>query len=77
MKRSLPCFFCLQKRRHRAVFLEDLVRVFHADDLVVLHEVEPIGLETGERFLDLTHRGFFSCGHPLWSFEKPCRGNRP
>ena len=42
---------------HRAVLLEDAVRVFHADDLVVLDEVEMIRAEAGHGFLDLAHGG--------------------
>ena len=66
---QLALFFRFENPRHRAVLAEDLIRVFHADDLVVLHEVEPVGLEAGKRFLDLAHGGLLGAAVDLGHLE--------
>ena len=46
----------LDHRLLRAVFLKDAVRVFHPDDLVMLHQVNAVGLQALQRFVNLLAR---------------------
>src|ERR1700694_203217 len=44
----------LFQRPLRAFLVEDPIRVFVADDLVVLNEVDAVGLQTAQRFVELS-----------------------
>jgi hypothetical protein len=48
-----------QERGVRSVFIEDPVRVFEPDNLVMLHEVDAVGFEAAQRFMELFHGFFF------------------
>ena len=53
---ELPRLLGLEQRLHRP-FIEEAVRVFHADHLVILHQIDVVGLEALERFIDLPGGG--------------------
>ena len=54
---DLPGLPCGDERLDRAPRREDALGVGFADDLVDLHEIDPVGLEALERLVDLPRRG--------------------
>ena len=46
----------LDQRRVGAVLVEDAVRILVADDLVVLDQVDAVGLQAAERLVELPRR---------------------
>ena len=57
---DFACFLRFQHRFHRAIFGEDAVGIFEADDFVVLEQVEVIGLQPLQRLVNLA--GCFLAG---------------
>ncbi len=53
---QLARFFCFQEHLVGAVFVEDAVRVFEADDFMVLDEIDAVGLEPAKGFVQLPLR---------------------
>src|SRR5882672_11867767 len=47
------------ERRVRAIVIEDPVRILEADHLVVLDQVDAVGLKSAERLIQLSRRLFF------------------
>ena len=66
---ELALLLGVEKGFHRAVLLEDAVRVLHADDLVVLDEINVVRAEAGETFLDLAHGGLLGAPVDLGHLE--------
>ncbi len=52
---ELACLLRVDERAIGAVIVEDAMRIVIPDDLVMLHEVEAIGLQPLERGVELTH----------------------
>src|ERR1700730_14192378 len=55
-KTDMPDLACLSRLQHRFLrspFRENSVRIFHAYDLVMLHQIDMIRLEPLQRFIDL------------------------
>jgi hypothetical protein len=52
----LPGLFGRQDRVHRASFGKHAIRVFQADDFVVLHQVDAVGLEPLQALVNLLRR---------------------
>src|SRR3954462_4900242 len=50
---ELPRLSRLEQGGVRAFLVEDAVRILEAQDLVVLHEIDPVGLQPAERFIEL------------------------
>src|SRR4051812_6072381 len=58
---DLAGFLRFQHRLESASGRKDPVRIFHADYFVELHEIDVVGLEALERFINLPgSRGFFT-----------------
>ena len=50
---DLPCLLGLDDGFLRSTFGEDPIGVLHSDHLVMLHEIDMVGLQALERLLDL------------------------
>ena len=55
---QFPRLPCLLKRPVHAVLPENAIRVFEANDFMMLHEIDAVHLETPERFFELGVRRF-------------------
>ena len=53
---DLARLFRLDQRLHRAALLEDAVRIVETQDLVMLHEIDVVGLQTLQGLLELRLR---------------------
>ena len=56
---NFPRLLRLQQRLHRAARGKNAIGIFEANDLVKLHEIDMIGLQALERFVDLLRAASF------------------